>query len=111
MINQSYTAVVERAQGLSGAFNTEPYEAAWAHEAVVFFKVLGLSDGGSFSARVQISPDGVDWADEGTALEPVSEAGLNFVRLTNFGGWLRMACEVRDEGATVDLVVYIALKE
>ncbi len=36
MINQSYTAVVERAQGLQGIFATEPYETAWAREAIVF---------------------------------------------------------------------------
>jgi|ETNmetMinimDraft_35_1059890.scaffolds.fasta_scaffold419660_1 hypothetical protein len=111
MINQSYTAVVERAQGLRGVFATEPYEAAWAREAIVFLKVLELTPGGSVAARVQISPDGVDWVDEGTVFAPAIAPGLYFVKLTNFGGWLRLDCEVQDAEASADLFVYIALKE
>ena len=111
MVSQSYTAVVERAQGLSGVFATEPYESGWAHEAIIYLKVLRLTDGGRIDARVQISPDGIDWADEGAALPAASEAGLYYVRVEKFGSWLRVAGEVKDAGASADIYVYIALKE
>ena len=110
MVNQSFTAVVERAEALSGAYATEPYEVAWAREAVVFLKTFRLSEGGRLTARIQISPDGVEWVDDGTAFSTVDDAGLNFVKVDNFGGWLRVAGEVHDDGATADIAVYIALK-
>ena len=34
MVRQSYTAVVERNKAWVGPFETEPYEAAWATEAI-----------------------------------------------------------------------------
>ena len=110
-MNQSYTAVVERATGLEGSFATEPYEVGWAREAVLFLKVLRLTEGGRLAARVQISPDGVDWVDEGAVFAPVSGPGTHFVKLTNFGSWLRVAGDVQGSGAAADVVVYIALKE
>ena len=111
MINQSYTAVVERAEGLEGPFTTEPYEAGWAHEAVVFIKVLRLTAGGRITARVQISPDGVEWANEGASFELINGPGLYFVRLSNFGSWLRVAGAVHTSEASADVTISIALKE
>lgn len=111
MVSQSYTAVVERAQGLKGAFATEPYEAGWAHEAIIYLKVLRLTDGGHIAARVQISPDGIDWADEGTKLPVATQAGLYYVKVEKFGSWLRVAGEVKGAADSADVYVYIALKE
>lgn len=36
MVRQSYTAVVERNRVWTGHYETEPYEAAWASEAIFF---------------------------------------------------------------------------
>ena len=110
MVNQSFTAVIERAEGLSGSFATEPYEVGWAREAVVFLKVFRMADGGRLEARAQISPDGIDWVDEGTRFRPARAPGLDFVKLTNFGSWLRVVGGVQGAGATADMVVYVALK-
>jgi len=111
MIAQSFTAVVERAEGIKGTFATEPYEVGWAREAVVFLKVFKLSEGGRLGARVQISPDGIDWVDESTVFRPADRPGMYFVKLSNFGSWLRVAGEVQGTGAVADMVVYVALKE
>ena len=99
MLRQSYTAVVERAHPLCGEFSTEPYEAGWAREALVFFKVRdGFSHGAEVHARIQISPDGIDWVDEGTVLPVIRGKGLYFAKVTNFGNWLRVATGERSAG-------------
>lgn len=111
-MRQSYTAVVERAEPLNTEFATEPYEAGWAHEAVIFFKVRnGLGEGDEIQARVQISPDGIEWVDEGTAFPTIGANALSFVKVTNFGNWLRVAGRVGDPSANVRASVYMALKE
>ncbi len=110
MVRQSYTAVVERAEGLTGDFTSEPYETGWASEAIVFVKLLRL-DSGAVEAGMQKSPDGIDWADESTSFDTMDEPGLYFVKLSNFGGWLRVTGEVRNSEAGADFPVYISLKE
>ena len=44
-LRRSYTAVVERNALWQGEFATEPYEAAWASEAIFF--VRALADAGN----------------------------------------------------------------
>jgi hypothetical protein len=39
-MRQSFTAVVERNVTWQGEFAVEPYEAAWATEAIYFVRVL-----------------------------------------------------------------------
>lgn len=111
MIRESYTAVVERNRVWTGSFATEPYEAAWASEAIFFVRTLeasGMPD--PVQARVQISPDGMRWCDEGMLLSlPGEPDGLAFVRVSHFGGWLRLAGEL-PAGAQLKIIVYLALK-
>ena len=110
MMPYSHTAVVERNRVWKGAFETEPYEAAWAHEAVFFVRTVGASGpvaGGC--ARVQISPDGMHWCDEGTGVPLSDGPGVTFGRVAHFGGYLRLAGEL-DEGAEVKVIVYLTLK-
>ena len=111
MIRQSYTAVVERNRWWSKGFATEPYEAAWAGEAIFFIRALDASGvpAGS-SARVQISPDGIRWCDEGSVVPlPVQTDGLTFGRVAHFGGWLRLAGELPPD-AQLKVIVSLALK-
>ena len=95
----------------SGEFATEPYEAAWASEAIFFIRALGVSPDSAGTAQVQISADGITWTDEGTAFRPIRKKGLSFIRLKYFGGWLRLNCSINGEGARFRLLVNIALKE
>jgi hypothetical protein len=135
-MRRSYTAVVERGEPLQGRFATEPYEAGWATEALVFVRVLEAPAGARVRARVQISPDGMHWADEGTTLPEVTGPGTSggstdgaagpdagpdgsadgmsvpvFARVREFGNWLRVAGSVTPGDASVRALVYFVLKE
>ncbi len=110
-MRESYTTVLERNRLWQGAFETEPYEAAWAGEAIFFVRALQVS--GSLEgceARIQISPDGVHWCDEGTAVVLPIEPGVTFGRVRHFGTYLRLAGEL-PEGAEMKVIVYLVLKE
>src|SRR5688572_24661753 len=109
-MRRSYTAVVERGEPLTGDFTTEPYEAGWATEAVAFVRLIEARADVTLSARVQISPDGLHWIDEGTALPDLVE-GMAFARVREFGNWLRLAGTVGPAGTSVRGLVYFVLKE
>ena len=109
-MRNAYTAVIARGELWQGSVQTEPYEAAWAGEAVFFVRVLEASGRGEALAKVQISPDGMHWVDEGGVLAIHAEADhLSFQRVANFGGWLRLSVVVPPSiGITV--VATLALK-
>ncbi|MBO1078062.1 hypothetical protein [Roseomonas haemaphysalidis] len=112
MLAQNIAAVVCRNEHWTGACATEPYECGWAREAIVFVRALKapLLPPGTV-ARVQISPDGMHWTDEGTTLAlPQAAQELRFARVTHFGGWLRLVAEL-PEGAGITLLVTLHLKE
>ncbi|MYD93415.1 MAG: hypothetical protein F4Y02_06940 [Chloroflexi bacterium] len=91
MIRRSHIAVVERNAWWRGDFEVEPYEAGWALEAIGFLHVLeteGESPG--IDLRVQISSDGIHWADHGAALRGSLDPGVHFVSVAHFGSWLRV---------------------
>ena len=108
---ESHTTLIERNRTWEGAFETEPYETAWAAEAIFFIRALaavGLS--GPLAARVQISPDGMHWCDEGSTVPlPTTPDAVTFARVSHFGGWLRLVGAV-PPGATLKVLVYLTLK-
>jgi hypothetical protein len=96
-LRNTYTAVIARGERWAGQVYTEPYEAAWASEAVFFIHLMPDSTPPSETAvaRVQISPDGLHWVNEGTEFElPTVPDAVSFGRVLNFGGWLRLAVAV-----------------
>jgi len=110
-VRQSNTAAVELNTHWQGAFVAEPYEVAWASEAVYFVRTLeaeGVPDGAH--ARVEISPDGMHWCDEGTRVPLSKTPGTTFSRISHFGGWLRLTGEL-PPGASMKVIVYLVLKE
>lgn len=111
MLAPSVAAVVCRNETWRGRAETEPYECGWAREALIFVRALKpprLPAGSG--ARVQISPDGMRWADEGTLLRfPDAEGALSFARVDRFGGWLRLAADLPD-GSEITLIVTLHLK-
>ncbi len=111
-MRQSFTAVVERNVEWRGDFAVEPYEAAWATEAIYFVRALAVADlPVGVMARVQISPDGIHWCDEGATLElPTVADGLAFAKVTHFGGWLRLVGKLPDSAA-IKVIAYLVLKE
>ena len=93
-------------------FETHPFECGWAGEAIFFVMVEGVEGANArLDCRVQLSHDGVTWADEGSALDSLREAGLRFIRVRHFGNWLRLACRIRGEEPAFKLLLQIALKE
>ena len=111
------TAVLERHTEYNGPFATEPYETAWASEAIFFIRVEEIvGDGVILRACSQISADGINWIDEGTAFEPITAVGDYFVRVSHFGGWLRLVGEVQGTDSTecdakCRAMVHLVLKE
>jgi hypothetical protein len=106
-----FAAVVERSAEWAGDVTTEPYEVGWAGEAIAFVRVLEVSGTpGQLCLRPQISPDGMHWCDEGQEFEPITTAGVNFLRVEKFGNWLRLAGET-SPGAVFKVLVSWALKE
>lgn len=108
---ESNTAIIERNRVWEGAFETEPWEAAWAREAVFWVRALEVS--GSLdgtSARVQISPDGIHWCDEGTLIDlPMTPDEVTFGRVGHFAGWLRLVGEL-PSSVQIRVIVYLSLK-
>lgn len=110
-MRQSHTSVLERNVEWTGAFTIEPYEVAWASEAIYFVHVLDAEGvAAPITANIQLSPDGIHWCDEGSALTILHEPGLTFCRLSHFGGWLRAVGTVPD-GGKLRVIVYLVLKE
>lgn len=118
MLRRSFTATVARndlwsanKRGQSNLHVTEPYECAWAREAIFFVRALevkGTRVRGD--AWVEISPDGIHWVREGAKMElPQAKDAVTFVNVKHFGGYLRLCAKV-SRGA-LKVVVALALKE
>lgn len=111
-MRQFQTAVVERQRDFVERVETHPYEAGWANEAIFFVRVEEVTgDDARLNVRVQISADGVNWIDEGTKMPPISAVGDYFVRVTHFGGWLRLSGSIDGQHTRFRLTVQLVLKE
>ncbi|MBS7699217.1 MULTISPECIES: hypothetical protein [unclassified Chelatococcus] len=110
MLRESFAAIVARNETWTGKSATEPYEAGWANEAVVFVRALKPVTGKPGRARIEISPDGMRWAPEGTEFElPTEKDGIGFARVERFGTWIRVTADVPD-GAAITVLVTLHLK-
>ncbi len=110
MMRNAYTAVIARGELWEQSVQTEPYEAAWAGEAIFFVYVMEAQGEGQALARVQISPDGIRWVDEGSEFSiPVRAESLSFARVREFGGWLRLSVTV-PPAVGIKVVATLALK-
>jgi hypothetical protein len=107
MLRESQVAVVVRNDRWAGTVSTEPYEAGWASEAVLFIRALDNAEGPGGEARVEISPDGMRWVAEGTSFPiPQKADQVTFARVAHFGNWLRITAELAQGAAVTVLVTY-----
>lgn len=117
-MRQSHTAVVARNAAWDGPFATEPWETAWAAEAIYFVRLLHPAP---FPVHMQciadISPDGIHWAElSRSAFIFDRENPLWYTQLNHFGGWLRLsgqvscAPEFRGRLGELRFMAYLALK-
>lgn len=110
-LRRSYTATVERNVIWKGEFASEPYESAWAGEAIFFVRALDASHDFAGTAHVQISADGIHWVDEGTSFDlPANKDQVTFCKVTHFGGFLRI-CGETHFNSSITVLVSLALKE
>jgi hypothetical protein len=110
MLPENITAIVARNETWTGHAATEPYEAGWAREAVIFVRALKEPKGAVPMAEVEISPDGMHWTAEGTRISmPAAKDQVVAARVTGFGNWLRLSADF-EQGAECTLLVSIHLK-
>ncbi len=108
-MRESYTAAVERNVVCGRDFTSEPYEAAWADEAIFFIRVLDPNHKGKLAFTAEISPDGMRWCAEGSTCEIAEGADLGFIRVKHFGGWLRIR-RIDAVKTEPKVIVYLNLK-
>ncbi|RUT34791.1 hypothetical protein EMQ25_02195 [Arsenicitalea aurantiaca] len=110
MVRESTSAIVGRNEIWRSDFATEPYEAGWAGELVLFVRALEAGGADGVEARVQISPDGMHWVDEGTRLTlPSRKDAIGYARIAHFGNWVRLVGTLPD-GAALKIIVTIHAK-
>jgi hypothetical protein len=107
-LRECTTAVIVRGERIGEGFASEPYEAGWACEAVIFLE--GMDDGAPGFLRVQVSPDGMHWADEGTTLPVPDRGAVSFGRVAHFGNWLRIRAADFSQGAERRVMATLHLK-
>jgi hypothetical protein len=109
MLPESQSAVVARNETWTVQAATEPYEAGWAREAIIFVRALKAA-GAAGHAHVELSPDGMNWAAEGTMFAlPDDTNKVTYARVAQFGNWLRIRAEL-PQGSSVTVVVTIHVK-
>jgi hypothetical protein len=107
-----YTVVLERMKEYREGFDTEPYEAGWASEAMFFVRIHEMSGTGvRMESSVQVSVDGIDWVDEGSGFPPITAPGSYFLRVRHFGGWLRLRSQIAGKSPHLKTTVHLVLKE
>jgi hypothetical protein len=111
-MKQFQTTITERKLNFTADFETQPYEAGWASEALCFIRVENMKgEAAQFDAAVQISVDGLRWIDEGTTFQTINSLGDYFVRISHFGGWLRLRNTIKGADAHFSLTIWWVLKE
>lgn len=110
MLPENLTAVIARNESWTGEAASEPYEAGWAKEAIVFVRALKQPKGVLPKARIEISADGMHWCAEGSEFTlPAAKDAVTFQRLAHFGNFVRVAAMLPD-GAEITVLVTLHLK-
>lgn len=109
MLPENITAILARNERWTGKAASEPYEAGWAREAIVFVRALKEPTGSQPTVRVEISPDGMHWVAEGTEAQmPARKDDIVALRVKHFGGWLRVAADFdADAGSAVLVTLHL----
>lgn len=110
-MKQFLTSTVEQRKIFESDFKTHPMEVAWASEAIFFIQVEEIPQASlELDASVQISVDGINWVNEGTRFDTITSPGHYFVKISNFGGWLRLNCKL-SESSKAKMTIHLVAKE
>jgi len=94
----------------TGPFATPALAVGDVTELIVFVTALDANGQVAVPARLQISPDGQHWVDEGTSFTlPYRPGEVTFARARHFGAWLRVI-GVLPAGALLRVAVAVACK-
>ncbi|HEY9294073.1 MAG TPA: hypothetical protein VIP98_22550 [Microlunatus sp.] len=105
-----HTSVTDLRQGYSEVIETFGYECGWAGEAIFFVTAEDATPSDAvIELRAQLSADGIRWLDEGSTLQ-LTGPGAGFIRLSHFGGFLRLRGTVGGVEQRCLLTVRLALK-
>lgn len=111
-MRQFQTSTLEQRKIVDTDFETHPLEVAWASEAIFFVDAEQLDGGdGHLLLKVQLSVDGVNWLDEGTAFDPIAGKVQAFQRVSHFGGWLRMKGMLSKSDSSYKITIHLVIKE
>ncbi|GIW08493.1 MAG: hypothetical protein KatS3mg060_3298 [Dehalococcoidia bacterium] len=115
-MRRSHTVPIELFASLAnGPYESEPYEAGWASEAIAFVYVREVAGPDPrLELRAQGSADGQRWVDLGAAFPPQTAPGGALLRLTHFGNWLRLVGAVSggpSSGPAAIVDIYWVFKE
>lgn len=109
MLPENHTAILTRNETWTGSAASEPYEAGWAREAVIFVRALKTAVGPAAHGQIEISPDGMHWVAEGTVFDfPAGENEVISARVHHFGNWLRVRADLENDAeATILITVHL----
>jgi hypothetical protein len=110
MACDTITQIILADETWTGPFATPAVAVGGWREVIVFVIALDADGQVAVPARLQISPDGQHWVDEGTSFSlPYRPSEVTFARAQYFGAWLRVI-GVLPEAATIRVSVTIAGK-
>lgn len=104
-MQQTNTSVIARRIVLDGDYATQPYEAGWASEAVIFVQTEG--DHPDLHLATEISPDGIHWIQRGETVVLDAESVIAELSLKTFGNWLRVTLRGATKEATARVLVHV----
>lgn len=104
-MQQNNTSVLARRIVIDGDFASQPYEAGWASEAVVFVQVEGEHP--DLRIATEISPDGINWIRRGEVVQLSADATIAELSLSRFGNWLRVTVTGASPEATARILIHV----
>lgn len=104
-MQQNNTSVLARRIVIDSDYSSQPYEAGWAREAVIFVQVEG--DHPALTLATEISPDGITWIRRGDAVTLAPDATIAEMSLTAFGNWLRVTVNGASPTATARILIHV----
>jgi Domain of unknown function (DUF6385) len=107
-MQKTYTSVLARRVRIDGDFETLPYEAGWATEAVIFVQTEG--DHPDLTVTAEISPDGIHWIRRGAAVVLPAGDSIAELPLTVFGNWLRVRLTGASAGKGARILIHVNFK-
>lgn len=105
MLPENHTAIITRNETWRGTAASEPYEAGWAREAVIFVQALKAAVGPVARGTIEISPDGMHWVTEGAVFDfPAQQNEVVVARVQHFGNWLRVRADLQNSAEATILI-------